>query len=264
MLSLIPRFSPWPYARPLPTEIPGPALLAAGTTQLGWYGEVSDAALIAGSALATQLGLTAGVAINPNAGWLKFSHLGKILFVAKKTIRSTVSWNHLNAVNAIFGTRILEIGAHKYRIRLLKGGNADPASASGGEWNDLIYRVHANDPTNTNWAAYTDAQLFVGQNGAGSFSWCQEADAQDPSKKTGRGMASLTHWMRDNPIENNVNGANAYQSWRPVLEYVGPIAPEYDPNLWLQYTFPDDEPINDVTERFITLAGVSAIKLKSL
>lgn len=221
MLSLIPRFSPWPYARPLPGGIPGPSLLAAGTDQLGWYGEVSGAAFITGSALAAQIGLTAGVAINPNAGWLKFSHLGKMLFVAKKTIRSTVSWNHLNAVNAVLGNRIIEIGAHRYRIRLLTGGNANPASVAGGEWNALIYRVHEDDPTETNWKNYTNSELYVGlPSMPGVFSWCQELSVW-PTYSFGRGQHSVLHHAYNLSDDPNVSGG-----WRPVLEYVGPIVPK--------------------------------------
>src|SRR5690606_6051615 len=78
-------------------------------------------------------------------------------------------------------------------------------------------------------------------------------------KKTGRGITSLTHWMRDNPIENGASGANTYQSWRPVLEFIPTAQSEYDPTLFMQYTFSYGEAINEVTETFAALSGNASV-----
>lgn len=260
MLSLIPRFSPWPVPRPPMLGVgPGPQVLAAGNLNLGWYGEVSAAELISGDALATQVGLTSGTAINSTAGWLKFSHLGKTLFVAKRAFRHSILLQSLADANIEFGTRHVIIGPYEFKIRLIKGGNANPATVIGGEWNDLIYRVSENDPTNTFWALNTnnDLGLIVDTN-PGCNTTCQETRNFEPY--TGE---RLTRGGYSTPLTGNwaqlAGATNSYYGWRPVLEYVGMVEAEYDPELWLQYSFLDNEPINEVTETFAALENNAII-----
>ena len=197
---------------------PGPQTLSAGDHRLGFYGETLVTDLVDGDALATSLGLTAGTSQFSSEPWLKFNHHGKTLFVAKKPYRHSVSWDHIAAVNAVYGgetdAQFTSDFNDTFRVRLLTGGDADPASSAGGEWNDLIYRVHVDDPTGTNWASYTDTDIVVGT-GNGRASWTQETAASNSGYRVSRGASSLTYFSA-------YTSSTTYSGigWRPCLELV--------------------------------------------
>ena len=77
---------------------PGPGSLTYDdTTKTGYYGHTTAAELITGDALASQIGLTAGISQYSDAGWEKFfvgadadcnpDNIDKVLYIAKKTFR---------------------------------------------------------------------------------------------------------------------------------------------------------------------------------
>lgn len=122
----------------------------AGDTWYGYFGEITAANFISGSALATALGLSAGTLINDTTNWLKFAYRNKYLFVPKLPIRHSVSKNQLATANAVDGSHTVTIGGKTYKVRLLQGACVDPAPAAvapvadpmqahGSEWNDLLY-----------------------------------------------------------------------------------------------------------------------------
>lgn len=198
-----------------------------------FYGEVTTEALIDGVSLATAIGLTAGTAQNTTEPWLAFELDGKLLLVAKKTLRHTISWDQIQAANAVYGSRSVDIHGSSYRIRLLKGAATDPISGGSGthdpeqswgsEWNRLFYPLVPN-PVNTPthptsregirygaWANYTETQLNIGSSGGnGRITRCQE-------------LSGGTHVIRGNAGLSYLGyGASSYVSsafgWRPVLE----------------------------------------------
>jgi hypothetical protein len=184
-----------------------------GNTTAGFYGFVPASEFITGNALATMIGLTAGTSHNSDAGWLKFSSNEKTLYVAMKTFRHSISWDHINAVSAVYGNRTVVINGNLYKIRLLTGGNADPASSAGGEWNSLIYGVHMS--TNPQWGpGYSNADLNVGT-GNGLRSWTQERHSSNSSSRVDRGFSGVSNF-------NDLHSSNtsSYNGWRPVLELV--------------------------------------------
>lgn len=161
---------------------PGPAKLIGGNENAGFYGEIPTSELITGDELARRIGLTAGVSQNINEPWLKFSYMGKTEFIAKKPFRHSISWNNINAVNAVFGNRIIKIGTHNYKVRLMKGkadGKQNDSSSNSGsinhnsEWNKLMLPIHINAPSNWKYPGnvnspteqwnigYTDTDLFT-------------------------------------------------------------------------------------------------------
>lgn len=227
-------FSPVLHARALPIETgPGPQILMPGSTGwLGFYGEVSASELITGDDLASQIGLTAGTAQHSEAGWLKFASEGKTLFVAKKTLRHSVSWDHIHAQGAVFGTREIDLLEDTYKVRLLTGADVDPtpvqrghnpAGTSTSEWNRLIYNVHSGVHTRADnttppgtWPLYSDTDLVVDLDaGRGSYSWCQETDANIPSQRVNCGYTGVSNFNLA-----DASATNAYRGWRPVLELV--------------------------------------------
>lgn len=196
-----------------PLSGPGNTTLLAGNNDAGWFGEVPAASLITPAALSTAVGMTYGTAINSSYGWLKFVYGGKILFIAKRPIRYNLSWNNINALNLVYGAKTIVIGGRTYKVRLILGGNADPASNNGREWDRLIYPVTSE--RGGAWANYSSSDLVYGS-GDGRYSWCQEKISGNTSNALCRGGASLTSFGSGNPASS----ANANYGWRPVLELV--------------------------------------------
>src|SRR5690606_28710751 len=101
--------------------------LIAGDEATGFYGEVPANDFITGDALASMLGLTSGASQNSDEPWLKFSIDGKTIFKSKKPFRNSISWNHIHAVNAVYGDRIITIEGNDYKVRLMRGAENDPS-----------------------------------------------------------------------------------------------------------------------------------------
>lgn len=205
-----------------------------GTT--GFLGEVDTTTLIDGDTLASDIGLTEGTSKNPTEPWLKFAIDGKILFVAKKTYRYSVTWDAINAANAVYGDKIITIGGYAFKLRLLTGAEsdpssltrntADPAGSEVSEWNKLIYKVHVDVPSSqsgANWVNYTNTDLDVGGTSSGTATWCQEHHTYASNYAVFRGYNGMSMF--------NSTGSNAFAAaygWRPVLEllpkdYVFPV-----------------------------------------
>ena len=235
----------WKVPSPPPDDTsgsPGSANLIAGTMQAGFFGEVSASELISGDALASEIGISQGTSQNSTVGWLKFAWKGKILFVAKKAFRNSISWDHINNANAVYGDKSVVIDGLSYKIRLLKGANKDPAGAykgsicHGSEWNRLMLPIH-QEAISKNWAypdnvesdipvwahslgtgaqnRYTDEDLLTKKGyGSGSYSWCQEV-AESAAYRVYRGNDGVSY--SDSATSSNTYG---YRGWRPCLELV--------------------------------------------
>ncbi len=200
-----------------------------------WYGEVSAEELIDGVGLASLIGLTAGYAQHSDAGWLHVGLDGQELLIAKRPLRYYLSWDHLNAVNAVYGNRIVVINGQQYRIRLLKGANSDPTvdvqgfdvpHSHGSEWNRIFYRLtndtylddrntKASEGEFTPLTQYSESDLILDRwvpEPNGSSSWCQETAG---SYRVTRGYLGVSYLSRPTPLS-----AGSHLGWRPVLERV--------------------------------------------
>ncbi len=231
-----------------PRIIPGPGegdLDFDSVTDTGYYGEVSAGDFLRGDDLASLIGLSAGTAQHSDGGWLKFKSHGKILFVAKKPFRNNLSWNDINAADAVHGDRQIVVGGRLYKVRLLTGADNDPSTYTygtscaddpgvGSEWNDLMYRIHEDDPNCTDvtegmpegsettrhggpqvgdsWAGLSDADIITAS-GNGRACWCQEVDGQDSGRRVGRGSSGVAFFLTATAGTTNTN-----YGWRPVLE----------------------------------------------
>lgn len=216
------------------TGSPGPKRLIGGNMQAGFFGEVTTSELITGDALARRIGLTEGVSQFSNEPWLKFSYMGKVEFVAKKTIRYGISWNAINSANAVTGQRTIDIGGKTYKIRLMKGkteGKQNDISSyngdinKGSEWNKLMLPIHQKAPSNwdykgnvnsptENWhVGYTDKDLLTHSNaGNGPYSWCQEY-GESTKHRVIRGCDGVSDSSSIYPYTDGYT-----RGWRPVLE----------------------------------------------
>lgn len=214
---------------------PGPSRLVGGDSRTGYYGTLSSSELITGDALASLVGLTAGTSQYSNTDWLKYSLDGKTVFVSKKNIRNSVSWDHLNAVNVVNNSRTITIQGEQYRIGLLKGlgpdtsgyvrNTYDTPATYGSEWNRLMYPVSIDIPsypktsqTIDNWASFPQDDSADGLNitaGNGRYSWTQETDPTNTTYRVGRGYNSVT-----NLRSGTSSDTYADVGWRVRLELV--------------------------------------------
>lgn len=230
------------------TGSPGSPFLIAGDMQEGFFGEVPSSELITGDALASQVGISQGNSQHSAAGWLKFAWKGKILFIAKKPIRNSISWDAINTAKCVYGDsgdKTVEIGGLTYKVRLMRAlePSNDPktvASAYDGtvnhysEWNRLMCQIH-EQAIDKSWdypdniendigilehnlgsgrqGMYSDADLVV-KSGDGKASWCQEMGTST-SRRLHRGYLGVSHSGYDTS-----SYTGSYYGWRPVLELV--------------------------------------------
>lgn len=183
------------------STVHGNRTIVAGTTDYGFYGEVFSADFISGDDLANLIGLTTGISQNSDAGWLKVVDGSKMLLIAKKTFRHSISWNNIDTVNGVFG-RIINIDGVKYILRLL----------STTEWDRFMYPLHVDHPNGVpNWANYSDCDLLVHNScGNGSYSWTSTPQS---SNRVSRGYNGVSYSRNYTP-----STADGYFGWRPVLE----------------------------------------------
>ena len=195
------------------------------STDTGFFGEVPAATLFTGPEIKTELGITEGTPMNDAEPWLKFWSKGRVLYTNKKPIQHSISWNHIDSRGAVYGTPVVK-GGYSFTARLMTGAASDPIDVTGydqvdsctydlgagSEWNELIYRVHQDEPfcgdpnhkdrhggpqVGGNWSAmYINADLGV-VSGTGRASWCQETDLNVSSSRVSRGYAtSVAHFTR--------------------------------------------------------------------
>ena len=118
-------------------------------TDTGYFGVVPVASLISGSVLATTIGLTAGTAQNDTEGYLKFYWHGKIIYMAKKTYRHSLSWDHIKDRNAIFGVDLGNTGKSNINTAGFNFNVAIPTGAGKAPQSDIQYWANYVGPTST-------------------------------------------------------------------------------------------------------------------
>ena len=212
----------------------GSDTFVGGDLTAGFLGEVASVDFITGDSLASSIGLTAGTSQNSDVPWWKFAIDNEILYVPTKNFRYWISWDNINAVNAVYddvNTPVVTIGGYDFRVTLMTGAEADPTvneDGIGSEWNRLIYRVHSDVPDGTgvntgssggaqvgdNWASYNTDNTNI-SNGNGTFIWCQETKSSNKSNRVVRGLTSLSGFYT-----SSSSYANTEMGWRPVLRLI--------------------------------------------
>jgi hypothetical protein len=218
-----------------PSGSPGSAVLIAGDMAAGYFGAVPSAEFITGDSLCSLIGLSAGTSQHSTTDWLKFAFEDKVLFVAKKPIRCGLSWDNINAANAVYGGRTVEIGGLTYKIRLIRGAATDPSQYSdtdrgaiGSEWNNLILPLHEKAPSSWAFPEYvdsptddwgedfTDADLVtIYTAGNGYRTLCQETSNSNATERVCRGDNGAEY-----AFANPASYAGSVMGYRPVLEVV--------------------------------------------
>ena len=230
---------------------PGSVDLIGGDMTAGFFGEVSSNELITGDDLATQLGITQGTSQYSTEPWLKFALDDEIIYVPKKPLRHSISWEHIYQAGAVYGTddfgnnpsggdRLQDarvtIDGFEFKVTLLKGANSDPTADESGfdiplthnsEWNRLMYPIHsgvhtrADNPSSPStpynqWASYSDSDILVHRDfGNGSYNWTQETHGGSDSYRLRRGYIGVTVVYR-----TTTTYASSDYGWRPALRLV--------------------------------------------
>ncbi|WDS62351.1 virion structural protein [Pseudomonas phage D6] len=190
-----------------------PMLVLKGTTPpvpvTPFKGEVAQADFITAADLATAVGLTSGTVTNAGTPWLKIEEDGKTYYLAKTSLRHTVTKEQLEARGIVTGSTTVVIAGKTYKVRCMTGRATNPSNTVAGEW--LRWYTALTDGT---WASYTTAQLITGTGLAnnGQLVIVQEDDTR------GRGTNGYPGLM--GPWYHNANVTNAGYGWRPVLELV--------------------------------------------
>lgn len=193
---------------------PGPSIILTGNKTLGYFGEMTMAELVTTTSLASLVGYLEGIAQGTGNAWLKCIDNGKVLYIAKTPMRNEVTAEAMNAKGILYGKEITLLG-RKFKVRVLTGGSADPAAASGGEWSRVMYGLSQGRPAGTPILAdYYDVQLGMNNSRNGSATWCQEKHSS--GLYVIRGHAGVQSFAGGQNI-----GSNAFVfGWRPVLELV--------------------------------------------
>lgn len=225
-----------------PNSGPGNKVLRAGNSDLGYFGEVTQAELFAPWEVEAAGNLFAGVIADTNAVWLKFFFNKKVLFVAKTPTRTTVSWNDLYDAGLVYGDRTTgtypgatpkvqyiqmpkQEGQRRWVLkpRLIRALNQDPgtvanppvAQYNNSEWTQLMGRVYtlANNPVTEKWADFTLAQL-----GAGNAlnSWAMETVTPVSSAVLAGSGATMSTRTGTAKTTAGLNTTH----YRPVLELI--------------------------------------------
>lgn len=199
------------------------------TRYTGFYGEVQSQDFIKASTLSSAVGMANyGTAISgaDTFPWLKFLIDGKVLYVAKKPIRTGVSRSNIDSAKVVDGQKTVTIAGKVYRVRNLTvqkvspaayDGGVDPVMSRGSEWNRLMYNIW-DDGTlpasqeGDKWAHYSVADLGHNSYGTMSGQICTIGSTQYYSVKSA-GQAFTKVGGNDYTTTGN-------QAWRPCLELV--------------------------------------------
>lgn len=223
---------------------PGPKLVGKGNRALGYFGAVANDLVFPTVQLATLFPLSEGSPINAGSDWLKFVNGGQVLFIAKKPLRTDISWRALYQAGLVYGKsgagfspmgpavsqlKTIRTGGFKYRLRLIRGADANPSGSlynvpdpngyRNSEWTRLLMRCSDQDPSATFWERFTDADL--GHTGGGNthLSWCYETHPYSTVHRVSRGYPDITGVAATN---GTTTGADTLKmAWRPCLEYLG-------------------------------------------
>lgn len=151
-----------------------------------------------------------GQNLNPETNYLKFkrSNDNKVLFVAQKPVKSHISWDSINDKGGVFGVNRI-IKEQSYKIRLMTGGDKNPATWRGGEWEQLIVALHDYNPD-----IFNDSFFRTGNNRIEKASWVQETVSYTNYYLI-RGSTDVSGFQYGVP-----NYKGSYCNWRPILEFL--------------------------------------------
>lgn len=171
-----------------PDTGPGPQTLQKGDWNLGYFGVVAPADLLAFSELYAQLGLSGGglQTDGTNAGWHKFIRDGSIIYLPITPLLTGVSWNNLYDSGLVYGVdgngsppagsvaarhptkqkRVVTKGTYTFWVRSLKGSTKGPS---------VILSINNDGFDNSEWAETISRLLLASSLPSNSTKWADLA-----------------------------------------------------------------------------------------
>ena len=197
---------------------PGGQFLTHGDmTSGGYFGKHTG--ICTGNQLASAAGLSAGAGTNfttSNVIWVKFGFEDKVLFIATKPLRRGVSWDQMNAVGIVMGTKQVTFAGITYKVRNVRVGYSGSGKTNENGVSDMpLLKAVYNTYGGGTWDQLSAEELFFNITGDydGGLSIGQETAPDRPdhtyqySDASGGGTCSK-------------NDAGTWFGWRPVLEVV--------------------------------------------
>lgn len=183
---------------------------------VSFMGEIPSSSLMQGYELAAALSLSAGTDINSEDSWLKWEVDDKVIYYAKRPFKAQISWNDLNDVGAIDGSRMLPIQGNFYSVSVPMGTNPTPGVqpsigydvhyASYSEWDLLMLPLLQS--------GYTNIELVMSSSGgSGSQTLCREVYGASGDERVFRGLYGGNYLGSVNRATSNTS-----VGWRPRLE----------------------------------------------
>lgn len=190
-----------------------------GTPIAGYWGIVEEEDFISASELITKIGLTAGTTVStPKPAWLKFSSANKVIYMALRAFKHTLTWDSIYNRGAAFDvlgdqskpahlTEVVQnatvtIGDTIYRVRL----------PTDQEWTNLVY------PLVNEWDPTVLQKMNIG-NVTGAARWLLNV-GRSSSYRRWRGWTSITATTADGTATNT---APSSSGWAPILEPIGKV-----------------------------------------
>ena len=200
-------------------------------------GVVRSSDFITGSGLASQLGLTAGVPINDNSGWLHFvEDNGYNIYIAKKPLRCALNWASIDSAQT--GKEIV-IGGKTFVVEFIRGmknltGNGSTPADAGGAWNRYLYNVYGGEleaalpSAREKWGSYTEKMLGLSSVSEsaipGSYTYVLESGTGGRYNTRG-GPGSETMPTIMGVWWGDVTNSQMHYGWRPMLVEKGTVPP---------------------------------------
>mgnify|MGYP001212010370 FL=1 len=215
---------------------PGSPYLLKGTLEEGFFGFVDSKDLFNGNEIAQACAVTQGTVQFSDIRWIKLAYKGKVLFRPQKSIRHSISWDHLNQKGVVMGTKTVSKNNTNYKVRLHKGALTNPSEneaedrgAKGSEWNRIILPL-SNEAAGKTWGypQYVEDNIpnwgtnltnddlnVVSSSGNGYIVWCQETPKQYASNRILRGYGGVSNsdWFTSSHTYSSLG-------WVPVLEVI--------------------------------------------
>lgn len=201
-----------------------------------FLGEVKANEFVNGDELASKINLLDGVSQYSDTSWLKFILDCNIVYIPKKPIRRSISWEHLKQVGETHDGEItISVDGNSYDVTLIRGSAAahrsdstvvcDSSFTHDSEWNRLLYPIHeytldgypwnahrtTSVPLNV-WASYTYIGNLNSNRGQGSYCWCIDPHQTDEDRPLVRGC----HSVMGSKLSHHTN-AGLMNGWRPLL-----------------------------------------------
>lgn len=160
-----------------------------------------------------------GSVANYNVDWLKFSVSGRIIYIAQKAYRHSLSVDMLSSAGLVNSDKPIELETGRFKLNCPSAADTVPSTmVLGGDWLKTIARLLPG----REWATFTLAQLGFGANGDLAISK-ENVNASNHVVVGGGSGLNLSQVGK--------NGVSAAYGWRPVLEWVNPTDSVIEPVL---------------------------------